>query len=969
MLRDRVARSQPRRRWLLAHLLIGVVLLATSAAPAAAQTTGSVLGRVVHSETGEPVPDAVIRVSGRGATSATDETGRFVITGVPIGEWDLEIERLGFRAVVLENIRVRGGRPTAVGTIRLEPAPVDVGAIEVEVRRIPLVEPDITMSRQITGGGQLRELPIEEVAEAVELTVGVTDGHFRGGRIGQEVYTVDGIELKNRLEASSQGLGLEFSPTALEEVEVITGGFGARYGSALSGVVRYATRRGNSERWTGRASILGDAVVPSPLFRGHTSMSASVGGPLPWLGDGTVLFADVLLQGKLDAEPRARGLTCLEPDDAGDIAGEIEALTTSPSTAHLYCPHSTDLLPHQEGDKYIAFLRLDRPLSDNLSLTASVLRNRDQQELYTSEFRYHPDAQLGRRSHSSLGILTLEGSRHSDGWAMRGSIRGTLMRLDRHLGALAPATLHDRSTLAGFGVAPFEFLGEEFVRQPLEVQLAEASPVPGYSRPGGSTGSPFGPAAEGLFFTTGTPDLANWSRSDMAGGDLNAELISATGNTLALGGNARFYRVEHYERVLSHLAGSTPNFARFFPATLSGYAETTLEAADDVLIQIGGRLEAFRSGLEVRDDRANFLTPVVETEWKTSIAPRIGVAGPLPAGDRETAFRFSYGQVVQPPDFRFFLDTSLGDSLRTDIQRQGNPNLSYERGSSWEVGLERMIANDAAVAVTGFRKELSNLVSGSLDFAETGERQFTTGDFGTVQGVEFSLRGGIDPVDFRVGYALQKATGVVSDALEDTVISAEQRREFPLAFDRRHAVDAAVYFGRAGAATTSAWSGSFTASARSGYPLNRTFGAPPSGPGGPGADQQTEAEYLPWTWETSARIGRWFESVPGCDDCAWRVLAEARNLLGRRNVIALRRDTGTIAPPLSTIQGHAAATIAEPIPIESPRYSATIDLNGDGRITPDEYRTARIAAAIDRFDPSLYYGEPRQLRLGLEVAF
>jgi hypothetical protein len=57
------------------------------------------------------------------------------------------------------------------------------------------------------------------------------------------------------------------------------------------------------------------------------------------------------------------------------------------------------------------------------------------------------------------------------------------------------------------------------------------------------------------------------------------------------------------------------------------------------------------------------------------------------------------------------------------------------------------------------------------------------------------------------------------------------------------------------------------------------------------------------------------------------------------------------------------------IPLESPDYSTLADLNGDGLITAGEARTVRLAAAIDRYDPSLYFGEARQLRLGLEIAF
>jgi hypothetical protein len=58
-----------------------------------------------------------------------------------------------------------------------------------------------------------------------------------------------------------------------------------------------------------------------------------------------------------------------------------------------------------------------------------------------------------------------------------------------------------------------------------------------------------------------------------------------------------------------------------------------------------------------------------------------------------------------------------------------------------------------------------------------------------------------------------------------------------------------------------------------------------------------------------------------------------------------------------------------PIPRESPAYSALIDLDSNGLITADELRTGRIAASLDRNDPSLYFGEALSLRLGLELEF
>src|SRR5690606_29947360 len=136
------------------------------------------------------------------------------------------------------------------------------------------------------------------------------------------------------------GAGIELSPTSLEEVEVITGGFGAQYGSALSGVVSYVTRRGSSEEWEGRASVLTDQWAPESMFSGFTGVSGSAGGPLPFLGGGATLFVDVLAQGMLDAEPRARGLTCLRDADViPALAAEIDNLRTN--AASLLCPYES----------------------------------------------------------------------------------------------------------------------------------------------------------------------------------------------------------------------------------------------------------------------------------------------------------------------------------------------------------------------------------------------------------------------------------------------------------------------------------------------------------------------------------------------------------------------------------------------------------------------------------------------------
>jgi hypothetical protein len=59
-----------------------------------------------------------------------------------------------------------------------------------------------------------------------------------------------------------------------------------------------------------------------------------------------------------------------------------------------------------------------------------------------------------------------------------------------------------------------------------------------------------------------------------------------------------------------------------------------------------------------------------------------------------------------------------------------------------------------------------------------------------------------------------------------------------------------------------------------------------------------------------------------------------------------------------------------PIPFESPRYRSWADLNGNGQIDgPAELRPLYLAAARDFTQPLFAYGQPRLIRLGVELLF
>lgn len=78
--------------WILAAVLAAVV---PDCGSLSAQAVGTIRGKVVDAEIGDPLPGAVIRI--KGLPNATSDTaGRFEITGVPAGDAEVTIQVLGY---------------------------------------------------------------------------------------------------------------------------------------------------------------------------------------------------------------------------------------------------------------------------------------------------------------------------------------------------------------------------------------------------------------------------------------------------------------------------------------------------------------------------------------------------------------------------------------------------------------------------------------------------------------------------------------------------------------------------------------------------------------------------------------------------------------------------------------------------------------------------------------------------------
>jgi hypothetical protein len=919
---------------------VGLGLFLVAAVPLAAQSGGGIAGRVLDAETRLPLEGAQVIVEGAQRRAVTDTAGVFRIRGVVPGWHSVRAMRVGYRPARRDSVLVRAGEVATVDiALAATEGPVDtLQAIDVTTTPDVVLDPLVPSMTQRITGDDLRQLPVSSLDEAVQLSAGVVGGSFRGGRLGQEAIILDGLTIKNQLDASTGQLGLRFPPDILTEAAVVTNGFSARYGQVLSGLVNVVTKDGG-DAWTGRVAYETDRPAPESQDYGLDRFVVAGDGPL-WGGLRVSFAADAAA--RLDADP----VNAPPPTDPQD-----------PRTQR------PNMLPHNGGEQVDLASKLTVPVGTGHTLRLLGLHSVDQRQLYEPALKYDPQWAPVRRVTASL----LSGhwqyatpSRASRSFV--GDVRVAYFRREftrgQQEGASDPV----------FGAFTFERLriqGEDVARA--RDTVAAAQPLPGYPTPEWSDRTPWGVPA---FFVGagGRGDLA-WNRF----GELRAQVDLDFGGRdadLFVGGELVRQEVETFSRVSAYLpTGGDVRTATssFSPLTAAAYAEAQVRWSD-LAFTAGLRWDAF-------DPRT--ASAGAQARRRTAMSPRLAVSTVL----RGATFVVSYGRFAQAPDFQYLVDAAFDDTTRTGRFRAGNPNLGYETATQYEFSLRMRPREHVALRLNAFRRRLDGMVASVPLGFDPDSSVFGNADFGTVMGIEalfereFARGWGL-----RVLYALQKAEATATDAFRlfrllriapggsDTIIPANV--EFPLDYDRRHGLSV-IGFGRVpdgwgprvgGVAFLGGFEGSAVARYNTGLPYTRTNAAGDSLLGFPNAYR------LPAQSSLDVLVRRPFV-VAGRRAS---VYLDVRNLFGTRTVVAVRRDTGTPGLGETALQAEADAAYQAnpaPIPYESPRYRGWADTDGNGLIEGTELPPLFLSAARDYYQPLFAYGPPRLFRLGVEVIF
>lgn len=232
-------------------------------APSAGAQTGKIAGTARDAATGEALPGVNLRVEGTSYGAATDLDGRYSIIGVSPGVYTVRATFIGFTEVVVEEVEVRSGLTTTVD-VALTEAALDVGGEVVVTAERPPVQRDQTASVQYLTFRQLEELPVTSAREGLFVQAGVffdiepVQGGLGGSGRGEPRYAVrggdqtevrwfvDGARTAALIEgrADQGGSYSTINRLAVQELQILTGGFDAEYGDAQSGVVNVVTKEG-----------------------------------------------------------------------------------------------------------------------------------------------------------------------------------------------------------------------------------------------------------------------------------------------------------------------------------------------------------------------------------------------------------------------------------------------------------------------------------------------------------------------------------------------------------------------------------------------------------------------------------------------------------------------------------------------------------------------------------------------------
>ncbi len=225
---------------------------------------GKIVGKIIDRETREALIGANVMITHRLMSNGaevpldrpmggpTDTEGYYLILNVPPGTYSLKASMIGYTTLVQTNVSVESDRTIEV-KFELGSTVLELETVTVVARR-EAIKQDVSSTQEVIATTRLDHMPVTRVDEFVNKLKGVQlvsseQGQglsVRGGSIRETDIRLDGISLQ---DPRSENSYMALNSTTIQEIQVMTGGFQAKYGGVRSGLLNVVTKDGSRDRY------------------------------------------------------------------------------------------------------------------------------------------------------------------------------------------------------------------------------------------------------------------------------------------------------------------------------------------------------------------------------------------------------------------------------------------------------------------------------------------------------------------------------------------------------------------------------------------------------------------------------------------------------------------------------------------------------------------------------------------------
>jgi len=793
----------------------GVLLLSALiwALPALAQlNTSKVEGTVRDADTGQPLQGAQVVIEGTRLGNVTNADGYYFILNVPPGRRDITFTYTGYQKMTIGNQLLLSGQTTTIDA-NLSSTVVQLEGITVEGESEILMPRDNTVSKQRMTADKIAETPATKLEDMMILEAGVQTGgpdalgrglRIRGGRLGEETMVIDGVPVRNytadpfasgngwvweqELGSKSEDVSpLEFSTAAVEQVDIITGGFQAEYGNAQSGVVNIVTKEGGAD-WHGNLRYTTDETNPRTSDYGYNQVTASVGGPISVIPN-LYIHGSGEIQGQADRQPTHadEGFRGINDDFVSRLnhavrndpvfgnqspafsledfaAGREFYASKTGKSAALFTPGNPVRVPGNWGDRSLASSKITYYPIQGMKLLGSINYSRVQNSYPTSD-----NGDYFRDGVATISTLPLRAWEYDQdtivtipqAYARRTRTTNLLLGgdWDFYRSADKSGSLQFRYTRFKTQDITNSQLRDNYVRSENTTIMGwsihdipfEVETIPGLDLPAEGT-----PEAKRYYPDGQTPWKRNWEVEypfrlinqdwlywlsyfyskewqNNYKADIDFQLNRT--NRAKVGVQYSDFQNEKFDLHNMRREVDVNNRFQYEPTVLSAYLQNRTDLGDFVF-NYGLRYDRFDPvdnwGFRNGDDWGEnyFADPI--SEW----SPRFDVGFPV---TDKSQMRFSYGVFKQLPSFSYIFDGS---------NRGG---LQYSRTDAFEAGISYLASDDVVLDIVGYYRDVIGNVASKeyfMDWYQWHEERrvrswingFTNRDSGNIKGMDFTMR-------------------------------------------------------------------------------------------------------------------------------------------------------------------------------------------------------------------------------------